>query len=136
MPLLNSILGTAHSRATAKKAAALPTALTNGCGAVAAPPGELSYLAASDSAALDTGGQALGVQPSSQIEHSSCGNSALEGLAANSTEGDGLEMHSSMLPTSAVHEAGQPHAASAAAMSYSAARLLPSSHGDAPTLRC
>ena len=137
MPLLESLLGTSPSRAIAKKAAALPSVLTNGCGAVAAPPGDLSSPGASNIAALDAGKQAPDVQPSSQqIELSSRSNNASEGLTANSTEVDGLEVHSSLLPTSAVQVAGQPHAALAAATTYGAARLLPSSHGDAPRLGC
>lgn len=52
MPLFESLVGNSP-KAVARKAAALPAALTNGCEAMAAPSGDLSGANNSASAVLD-----------------------------------------------------------------------------------
>ncbi len=133
MPFLDTLLGSAPSKAVAKKAAALPAALANGCGAVAAPASNLSSKGASEAAALDAGKQVLDLQPSyPQMEPISSSASALEASAASSTDVEGIELHSILPLTSAAQVAGQPQAALDAPVNDSAAKLVPSSQGDAP----
>ena len=135
VPFLDTLLGSGPSRAVAKKAAALPAALTNGGEAVAAPKGSPSYKAAPEAAALDAGQQALDLQPSYQPrEPSSSSASALEVSAASSANVEGVELHSILPLAVPAQVAGQPQAALAAAETHSAAKLVPSSQGDDPKL--
>ena len=134
VPFLDTLLGSPPTKALAKKAAALPAALTNGGGAVAPPVSNLSSKGASEAAALDAGKQqALDLQPSYQpIEPSSSSASALEASAASSTDVEGVELHSMLPLTSVAQMATQPQVAVDAPANNSAAKLVHSTQGEAP----
>ncbi len=70
--------------------------------------------------------------PTRRWSPSAAAPSALEASAASSTDVEGIELHSILPLTSAAQVAGQPQAALDAPVNDSAAKLVPSSQGDAP----
>ena len=124
-------MGTSPTKKVAKKAAVLPAALTNGCGTVHAPSGDLSAPAVSDTAALDIGGPTLDLPPSLYQLDPYSSSSTLEEITASSVQMGASETQATSSSSKAVHAAAQPQNALAAALTSSPDRSLPTSQGTA-----
>lgn len=127
-------MGSSPTKIVAKKTAALPAALTNGCGSVQASPGDLSASGVPDTAALDIGGPTLDLPPSLyQLDpySSSSSSSALEEITASSVQMGASETQANSSSSRSVHAAAQPQIALAAALTSSPGRSVPTSQGRA-----
>ena len=124
-------MGSSPTKKVAKKAAALPAALTNGCGTVQASSGDLSAPGVCDTAALDMGGPTLDLPPSLYQLDPYSSSSALEEITASSVQMGGSETQVTSSSSKAVHAAAQPQNALAAALTSSPGRSMPTSQGRA-----
>jgi len=132
VPLLETLMGSSPTKVVAKKTAALPAALTNGCGTVQASSGDLSASGVPDTAALDIGGPTLDLPPSLyQLDPYSSSSSTLEEITASSVQMGASETQANSSSSKAVHAAAQPQIALAAALTSSPGRSMPTSQGRA-----